>query len=217
MSDSWSSVWKDMRIVVVLFVLWALFAVLDLSLPRSPALPPESANMREMFNWITMYKNNHNQSLPGQSGQKFLLEIWRSGVIERDHKNARRFFSVAEPYPKYLATLGIAVDHDTAAEYLSDWQAIEPGYINYAGFDPQGQEHLWEQLRSRPESVTIMANATFAHRNSICYMTGDGEVHELSLSQLLDKGVLTEKDLEVGEVPVGKSSPIEALRTVTND
>ena len=73
------------------------------------------------------------------------------------------------------------------------------------------------RLKTAPGSVTIMANASFAHRNAIVYMTADGETKVLNIQELLDEGVITEDDILMGEVPVGASSPIEELRTVTNN
>ena len=151
----------------------------------------EQGNMREVYNWMTMYKNNNKQAWPTESGQKFLLKLWKSGTIERSEKNAKRFFSAGENYTEYLATMGLSPDDMDVTEYLTDWDAIGPAYINYAAFDPQGDPSLRRKLKTSPGSVTILANATFAHRNAIVYM--------------------------MGTIPVGLGSPIEELQTVTND
>lgn len=177
----------------------------------------EKANMRELFTWFQLYKNNNNQSWPTASGQKFILTLWKDGTVERSEKNARRFFSAGEKADEYMAMMGMDPEEMTPIEYLSDWDSIGPEYINYAGFDPQGDPQWRRKLKTNPSQVTIVANATFVHRNAIVYMTGDGEVHTLNIQNLLDEGVLTQEDIDGGIVPVGLGSPIPELQTVTND
>ena len=177
----------------------------------------EKANMRELYTWLQMYKNSNNQSWPTGTGQKFILQLWKDGTVERSDKNAKRFFSAGENSTEYLATLGMDPNEMSVLEYLTDWDSIQPGHINYAAFDPQGDPTLRRKLNNAPSTVTIVANATFAHRNSIVYMTADGEVHELNIQNLLDEGVLTQEDIDAGYVPVGQGSPILELQTVTND
>jgi hypothetical protein len=48
-------------------------------------------------------------------------------------------------------------------------------------------------------------------------MTANGDVHRLKVSDLLEDGLLTEADIEDQYLPLGPSSPIEALRTVTSE
>lgn len=208
----------EMMVVIGIIGVLAAFLIPNIQDAMAQAsVTAEEANMREMNTWMTMYKNSNNQAWPTESGQKFLLSVWKTGVCERSEKNAKRFFSAGENYTEYMAIMGYSPDDINVIEYLSDWDAIEPGYINYAGFDPQGDPAMRRRLKTAPGSVTIMANASFAHRNAIVYMTADGETKVLNIQELLDEGVLTEDDILSGVVPVGASSPIEELRTVTND
>jgi prepilin-type N-terminal cleavage/methylation domain-containing protein len=208
----------EMMVVIGIIGVLAAFLIPNIQDALSQAsVTAEKANMREVYTWLTMYKNSNNQSWPTESGQKFIMKLWKSGLCERSEKNAKRFFSAGESHTEYLAILGLAPEEIDVLEYLSDWDAIEPGYINYAGFDPQGDPSLRRKLKTASGQVTILANATFAHRNDIVYMTADGEPHSLNIQELLDEGVLTQDDIDSGMVPVGLSSPIEALQTVTND
>ncbi|NQU48096.1 MAG: hypothetical protein HQ519_05570 [Planctomycetes bacterium] len=181
------------------------------------AVSAEAANMRELNTWFTMYKNSHNQMLPQETGQKFLLELWRAEIMEHTDKNARRFFSAYEPYVEYARISGLDPAQISIQAYLSDWERIGTMYTNYAVFDPQDDAELWNQLKTAPESVTILANSTFAHEDLIHYMTADGEVHSLNYRDLLDDGTISADDFQAGMVPVGAGSPIEALRTVSNN
>ncbi len=208
----------EMMVVIGIIGVLAAFLIPNIQDAMANAtVAAEQGNMREVNNWLTMYKNNNKQAWPMESGQKFVLKLWKSGVCERSEKNAKRFFSAGENYAEYMAIMGFSADEIDVVEYLSDWDAVEPGYINYAAFDPQGDPSLRRKLKTAPGSVTILANATFAHRNAIVYMTADGEVRTLNIQELLDEGVITEDDVTSGIVPVGASSPIEELRTVTND
>jgi len=180
----------------------------------SATVAADEANMRELHRWLVMYQTANNGNLPTESGQKFILKLWKDSTIERSAKNAKRFFSAGEGYDSYT---GLSPDEFPVEDYLTDWDSIGPGYINYAAFDPQGDRSLRRKLKTNASKVTIVANATFAHRNDIVYMTADGEVHRLNVQNLLDDGILTQDDVESGIVPVGQGSPIEQLRTVTND
>jgi prepilin-type N-terminal cleavage/methylation domain-containing protein len=208
----------EMMVVIGIIGLLASFLIPNIvdAMGRA-SISAEQGNMREMQTWLQLYRNAHNQSLPTESGQKFILKLWKDGTIERSEKNAKRFFSAGENYTEYMAAQGLDPDEISVIDYLSDWDAIEPGYINYAAFDPQGDRSLRRQLKTAPASITILANATFAHRNAIIYMTADGDIHELNIQELIDEGILTEEDVKFGEIPVGASSPIEQLRTVTNN
>jgi prepilin-type N-terminal cleavage/methylation domain-containing protein len=181
------------------------------------SIAAEKGNMQEMQTWMQLYRNSHNQSLPTESGQKFILKLWKDGTIERSEKNAKRFFSAGENYTEYMASEGFDPGEISVVEYLTDWDSIGPGYINYAAFDPQGDRTLRRKLKTAPSTVTILANATFAHRNAIVYMTADGDIRELNIQNLIDEGILTKEDVDSGVVPVGAGSPIEQLRTVTNN
>lgn len=183
----------------------------------SVVVDAEIGNMREMYNWMTMYKNQHQKAWPQQTGQGFLLELWQSGVMEHNEKNARRFFSAAETYAEWMEINGCDPTAKTPVDYLSDLEGRDSFAINFAAFDPQGDPDLADWLNDAPETITIMANATFAHREWIYYMTGDGDVFKLSIQDLINRGLLTEEDWMLGEVPVGKDSPIEELRTVTTN
>jgi hypothetical protein len=177
----------------------------------------EVANMRELNTWFTMYKNNHNQMLPQQTGQRFLLELWRAEIMEHTDKNARRFFSAYEPYAEYARKVGIDPAEVSIQTYLADWDGMGARYTNYAAFDPQGNPELLDLLKTAPEAVTVIANSTFAHEELVHYMTADGQVHSLNYKDLLKSGVLTVDDIYSGIVPVGADSPIAELRTVSND
>lgn len=208
----------EMMVVIGIIGLLAAFLVPNIMQAMGQAtVTAEQANMRELYNWLTMYKNNNNQSWPTTTGQKFILQLWKDGTVERSEKNAKRFFSAGENSTEYLAALGFDPEETDVLEYLTAWDSMGPGSINYAGFDPQGDRTLRRKLNSAPGSVTIVANATFAHRNAIVYMTADGEVHTLNIQELLDEGVLTQDDIDLGQVPVGMGSPIPELQTVTND
>lgn len=208
----------EMMVVIGIIGVLAAFLIPNIQDAMSNAsVAAEQGNMREVYNWMAIYKNNNKQSWPTESGQKFLLQLWKKGTCERSEKNAKRFFSAAENYGDHMANRGLSPDDMDVIDYLSDWDAIGPGYINYAAFDPQGEPTLRRKLKTAPGSVTILANATFSHRNAIVYMTADGEVRSLNIQELLDEGILTEEDIASGIVPVGMSSPIEELKTVTND
>jgi hypothetical protein len=177
----------------------------------------EQANMREIFIYLLLYRNTHQQAFPKESGQKFILELWRSKVMPNTENNARLYFSAAEPYAEYLNTIGQDPAEQTIAAYLSQWNEIYPGWINYAAFDPHGDASLREKLQNDPASVTVLANATFAYRNRIYYMTGDGAIGVLNVEQLIKDGLLTQEEFELGIVPVGPRSKIKQLQTVSND
>ncbi len=182
---------RDVGFLIVILFMVAL-AIVSLLLPEPSQPKNEAGNLRQQYLWFLMYRNSHQQQWPPQNGQDFLIELWWDGVMEHEEKHARRFFSVAEPYEEHLAVMGMVAEK------------------------PIG-DSLRQRLREYPESVTIVANATFAHRDRIFYMTGDGEVHSLLLDDLIANGSLTIDDVMMGIVPVGKSSPIEALRTVSNE
>lgn len=208
----------EMMVVIGIIGLLAAFLVPNIMDAMGQAsVTAEKANMRELATWMQMYKNSNNQSWPTGTGQKFILQLWKDGTVERSEKNAKRFFSAGENSTEYLATLGMDPNETNVIEYLSDWDSIVPGHINYAAFDPQGDRSMRRKLNNAPSTITIVANATFAHRNSIVYMTADGEVHELNIQNLLDEGVITQEDIDAGYVPVGAGSPIPELQTVTND
>lgn len=208
----------EMMVVIGIIGLLSAFLVPNIMDAMARAsVTAEKANMNELYRWLTMYKDSNNQSWPTATGQKFILQIWKDGTVERSEKNAKRFFSAGENSTEYLATLGVDPNEISVIDYLTDWDGMVPGSINYAAFDPQGDNTLRRKLRTAPGSVTIVANATFAHRNAIVYMTADGEVHELNIQNLLDEGVLTQEDVDLGIVPVGMGSPIPELQTVTND
>lgn len=208
----------EMMVVIGIIGVLAAFLIPNIQDAMSNAtVAAEQGNMREVYNWLTMYKNDNKQAWPTESGQKFILKLWKSGTCERSEKNAKRFFSAGENYTEYMATMGLSPDDMDVVEYLTDWDSVGPQYINYAAFDPQGDPSLRRKLKTNPGSVTILANATFAHRNAIVYMTADGEVRTLNIQELIDEGIITEEDKELGTVPVGLGSPIEELRTVTND
>jgi prepilin-type N-terminal cleavage/methylation domain-containing protein len=208
----------EMMVVIGIIGLLAAFLVPNIMQAMGQAtVTAEQANMRELYTWLTMYKTNHDNGWPTATGQKFILQLWKDGTVERSEKNAKRFFSAGENSTEYLASLGFDPEETSVIDYLTDWDSLAPGAINYAGFDPQGDRTLRRKLNNAPGSVTIIANATFAHRNAIVYMTADGEIHTLNIQELLDEGVLTQEDIDMGIVPVGASSPLPELQTVTND
>jgi len=202
---------------VVLFLL-AMIGMMG-SCQEGPDVPVEAevGNMREVYNWLTIYKNNHKQSWPEPTGQAFLLELWRDGTIEKNEKNARRFFSAAEPYQDFLIRMGADFTAQTSVEYLNQLTDEFAFNLNYAAFDPQEDADVLQQLHDAPATVTILANATFAHQDVIYFMTGDGAVHKLNIKQLTEQGKLNEYDLNSGIVPVGRNSPVIELRTVTTN
>lgn len=169
------------------------------------------ANMREVYRMLLSYQANHDGQFPKDEGQRFFLRLWKDGTVERSESNARRFFCPAERYQGFLA------EEQTVEDYLNNWDAIGPYYTSYAGFATGGDQNARRQLTSSPSKVTILADAHITHRNTIVYMTADGDVHRLNVSDLVDEGTLTEEEVESGNVPLGPASPIEALRTVTND
>jgi hypothetical protein len=207
-----------MKVVGVLICLIGLMASCqEDQMGPDVAVEAEVGNMREIFHWLTIYKNNHKQAWPQQNGQAFLLELWNSEVVEKSEKNARRYFSAAEPFSEYLMIMGMNFPAQTCVEYLNGLDGEFGFVINYASFDSQEDAEVLERLQTDPASVTIMANATFAHLGVIYYMTGDGTVKELSIDELLAAGQLNQYDLDSGIVPVGRNSPVVELRTVTTN
>ena len=177
----------------------------------------EKAQMRQHYVHFMMHLNANDQRWPRGNGQAFLLELWWEGTVRRTQEEAERFFSASENATEYLALLGLDPHEQSVVEYLSDRSSLMPGMINYAALDTRHDPSLRARMMTHPHEVTILANATFAHRNAIVYMTADGAVHALQIDQLLEQGLLHQDDIDAGIVPVGPSSPIPQLRTVSND
>ncbi len=207
----------EMMVVISIIGLLAAFLVPNIMDAMARAkVTAEQGNMRELYQWLTVYKSSNNHAWPRESGQRFILRLWKDSTMERSEKNAKRFFSAGEPFSTYAAIQGVDPDMDVL-EYLTDWDAIGADHINYAAFDPEGDPNLRRMLNNAPSKVTIIANSTFAHRNSIVYITADGEPHELNIQNLIDDGILTEDDVKNGLIPVGAGSPIEQLRSVSTN
>ncbi len=167
-----------------------------------------------MYLWLTVHKAWHDGNWPKEYGQRFLLGLWQDGIVEHTEKNAKRFFSAAEPFVVYSAIMGMEPGL-TAADYLSDGGNWGPDTINYAGFDPGDHPELVDLLKTDPAKVTIVANSTFAHREVLWYMTADGDIHQLRIEELLASGQLSQDDLVSGLVPLGPESSIPELRSVS--
>ncbi len=142
----------------------------------------EMSRLRDLYQWLNVYKTNHRDAWPEGRGQGFLLPAWQ----------------------------------ERCQDPLRDDPARSPwGGNRYAAFDPGDDTDLPRLLNRAPGQITIVANATFAHRDTLLYMTADGDIHELSVAELLEKGILTQDVVDSGVVPVGPGSPIRQLRTVS--
>ena len=181
---------------------------------RSAGTSACEANMRELYRMLTSYKAANSGRWPRYEGQRFILAMWKEGEIERSEKNAKRFFCPNLQFEELVPP----EEAEDVLEYLTEgWDRIGPQFTSYAGFFTNGDRSLWTKLKNTPSQVTILSDAQISHGNDIVYMTGDGEVHRLKVQELLDAGFLTEQDVEEGYLPLGPDSPIEELRTVSND
>lgn len=204
-----------LEMMVVILIIGVLAAVLAPNVFEALGTAKTSAcemNMRRLYELLVQYKIKNNDRFPQDEGQKFILKLWGDGVCEHTEQNARRFFCPNEPIDAYVAT----ESGESFDEYLNEWKDAGPDFISYAGFTSGGDRKEARKLL-RKGNTTIVACAHLTHRDSIVFMTANGDVHRLKVAELVDEGLLTEDDIEEQFIPLGPSSPIEALRTVTNE
>jgi len=204
-----------LEMMVVILIIGVLAAVLLPNVFEAMGTAKTSAcemNMRRLYELLIQYKIKNKDQFPRDEGQKFILRLWGDRVCEHTEQNARRFFCVEDPLESYVAV----ETGETFQEYLESWKDAGPDFISYAGFTSGGDRKEARKLL-RKGNTTIVACGHLSHRDTVVYMTANGDVHRLKVSDLLEDGLLTEADIEDQYLPLGPSSPIEALRTVTSE
>lgn len=201
-----------MAVIAIIGILAAFLIPNVMDAFRGATTSACEANMRELYRYLVQYRSSHNMSWPKEEGQRFLLRLWKDEVMEHSEQNAKRLFCPNNQYDNWKQPDEVR----PALEYLNDWENVGPGFLSYAGFTSNGDPKLRAQLNNNPAKVTIAADV-IPHRNELVYMTADGNVHRLQLAELVDQGILTQEQVDNLDIPIGPSSPIEVLRTVTND
>ena len=80
----------EMMVVIGIIGLLAAFLVPNIMQAMGQAtVTAEQANMRELYTWLTMYKTNNDNGWPTATGQKFILQLWKSGTVERSEMRMR--------------------------------------------------------------------------------------------------------------------------------
>lgn len=200
-----------MAVIAIIGILAAFLLPNVMDALRQAKVAACEANMRALYQMFLHYGMNHDGAWPKDEGQRFFLRVWKDGAAEHSEKNAQRFFCPEWPFGEYLE------EGQTVEDYLGAWESIGPNYTSYAGFAPGGDPNLRRMLKANPSKVTIVADAGPWHGNQIVYMTADGVTHRLNVARLVEEGKLSQEEVDAGLLPLGPSSPIEELRTVSND
>ena len=212
-----SAAFTLLEMLVVILIIGILSSALAVNVPKwidNAKMTASEANMKKIFMYLTEFQGN-NSSLPSDSGQRFFLRPWKDGQIERVEQNAEIFFSPAWPFAQCAMDMGYESGELDIVEYLSDWDAIGPGYTSYAGFSARGDRESRRNLQQNPGSTTIVSDASWWHRTAMIYMTADGYIHRLTKAEALEATGLTEEDLQFLEP--GPGCEVTELQTVTND
>jgi len=206
-----------LEMMVVIMIIGILSTALIVQLPEmldNAKLTASEANMKNIFLSLQTYQANHQGNWPRSSGIRFLLTPWKEKMIEHTEAKANMFFSPAESFSDILQMQGLGDTDIDVVEYLSDWDAIGPGYISYAGFTAAGDRDVMKQLKRNPGLTTIVADAHFVHRFAMVYLTADGAPHRKLISDIEEE---TGIDAELDDVIPGPGCEVEEFRTVINE
>ncbi|MFT7517146.1 MAG: prepilin-type N-terminal cleavage/methylation domain-containing protein [Myxococcota bacterium] len=206
-----------MEMMVVLLIIGILSGTFVVNAPGwidKANMTASQKNMSRIYATLLDYQGNHDGAWPRDQGQKFFLRPWKDGMVEKTEQQAKMYFSPSESFNDIMLYSGIEDEDLTMSEYLSDWEAIGPGYTSYAGFTTAGDRDLFRRLRKNPGSTAIVSDAHMIHRTALLYLTADGATHRLNRSEIEE---VTGIDLELDDIEPGPGCEMTVLQTVSND
>ena len=208
-----------LEMMVVIVIIGILSTYLVVNAPEwfdRARMTASEKNMGRLYVHLLGYQQNHNGSLPSESGQRFFLRPWKDGMIEKTEQQAIAFFSPAHTFEECLADQGLSKDDMDVVTYLNNWEAIGPGYTSYSGFTTGGDPDQRRRLSKSPGSTAIVADAEMWHRSALIYLTADGATHRLLRNEIEEQTGLNLDDEETTFKP-GPGCGVKVLETVSND
>ncbi len=158
---------------------------------------------KEMMLWV---QRNRNQRWPSESGIRFLLILYRDGMITG--KNSSAFIC-----PNSQSINWTEDDPDEGSAY-KDWDDLNPMTIDYAGRDAKN----FPINKSKMDEEVIAADDNDGdgnHRHGTNYLYADGAVRTFDID--ID---VRERGLDLAGLDylvVGPDSPFEPLRKLLID
>jgi prepilin-type N-terminal cleavage/methylation domain-containing protein len=166
-------------------------------------------NLQEIYSGLMMYDTKF-KDLPKEGGAKFIAALIASGTWNNTQQNAE---SLSCPAVKKNALTGLT------AENPEDWykslDGVDGTYTAYAGRDMK--RHPIRRFPDGPGNEALVADdndGDMNHRTATCVLYDSGQVVTLELSELRQKGILSEEEKVL---VVGPDSPVEALRKLSLD
>lgn len=207
----------EMMVVIVIIGILSTYLVVNAPqwFDKANATASER-NMQRLYQFLTDYRQNNNMSWPTDNGQRFFIRPWKDGLVEKTEQQALAFFSPAYTYEDCAQDMGVDPKAVSIVEYVSNWDAIGPGYTSYAGFNGSSDKDARLMLKRNPGSVAIVSDALMVHRFGVIYMTGDGATHRLLGTEIAEQTGLNLDDQETIFRP-GSGCGVKVLETVSND
>lgn len=210
-----------MEMLVVILIIGILSTFLVVRLPewmdRAKVTACE-ANLQNLYKGMLSYQSDHSNAWPRDDGVRFFLRLWKDEVFEHTEANAKMFNCPGVGFEYLDRALDFPEGRIPLEEWFDDWENLGPAYTAYAGYSSWGDSDLRHKLRKRPGHTAIIGDATevdFNHRTAAVYLTADGAVHRMLMSDLRDEGLLAEDEMPYLEI--GPASPKEDLHTLRHD
>jgi len=173
----------------------------------------DRAQLQQHDTWLELFESRHKRALPTESGHRFVLATWTSGVVPKTEENLDYFFSpgVRDNDPVYRAARERIERGDDPWPSLS---RVDSGQTDYAG-------RLELHLRNARQSTQALMATDNEGRHvwpdgAVHVLFGDGRTRAYSYQDLQDRFGLAAFDENVPVRTTGKDSPIPECRKLAN-
>ena len=205
------------ELLIVISIIGVLAAVLLpnlLSVSLEANIFADSQQMeRKHVEWLQIYKNKHNRSLPRKGGYKFVMELWTSKIFHHDQESLDMFFTpgTRDQDPDYQDARESMARGDDPWLNIEDTRSLDTHYVGRA------RDHL--RAAGKPGQAW-MANdnegaLTFTD-GSVNVLFANGKARTYSYQDLQSLFGLEDLDPENPVLTYGPNSPIPECQKLDN-